>query len=82
MSIAWDARPEWPTPQPVSATASRSFLGFTDIRQFAHLNSHGAALLLQGLEILGADTVSELTLSDWQGLSVWAQLWFVEHSGV
>ena len=40
----------------------------------AHVSSDAGALLLQGLEILGAIDVSELTLSDWQGLSVWAQL--------
>ena len=73
-SIAWDARPEGPIPQPASATGSCSVRGFTDLMQSAHVNSDAAATLLQDLQSLGALSVSELTLSDWQGTSAWAQL--------
>ena len=58
----------------LSAGRIEAVLGFGDLLQALRLPTAVAKALLDGLEELGAISVSELSLEDWQSLQAWALL--------
>ena len=61
-------------PRSSDAAASSPARGFAEVRAAAHISSAGAGGLLRGLVSLGAVTLDEATLEDWQSLEAWGLL--------